>query len=372
MKIFQVTPYYFPHLGGMENVIKELSERLAKKGHQVEIFTSDIGCPKDKQLKSTKNLKIHYLRGWEIANTTIIPKLFFKLIRTKGAIIHIQAFDAFLSPIVYLLSKVTNSPIIWHIHGETVRKGKLGFLLEPYKKIILGNIIKKATRVIILNDEYKKFVSKKYNVPSKKIIILPNGVGKEFFTKTKSKNKIPHLLFVGRISIEKNLPRLIESITLCKSKFILDIVGDGELLEEINKLVKERGLTNVVFHGRKTGKELINLYQNADIFISTSDGEGFPLSILEAMASKLPIIASDVRGNHDTVKDIGILVNPPTPENFAKEIDKIFSNKKIYNRISKQSLKFAKKHTWDKVINQLEKVYKEVLREHNKKLKKKK
>ena len=57
MKVVQVVSYYPPHLGGMENVAKEISENLAKRGHQVKVFTSDIGCKRDK-LTSTKNLKI--------------------------------------------------------------------------------------------------------------------------------------------------------------------------------------------------------------------------------------------------------------------------------------------------------------------------
>ena len=56
MKVVQVIPHYYPYIGGMELRVKDLTERLAKKGHKVEVFTSDIGCEKGK-LKSKKNLK---------------------------------------------------------------------------------------------------------------------------------------------------------------------------------------------------------------------------------------------------------------------------------------------------------------------------
>ena len=62
MKIAQVIAYYPPHVGGMENCVKEVSERLAKKGHQVEVFTSDIGCKKGR-LRPINNLKINYLKS---------------------------------------------------------------------------------------------------------------------------------------------------------------------------------------------------------------------------------------------------------------------------------------------------------------------
>lgn len=362
MKIIQLSAYFPPNLGGTQNVAKEISERLAKKRYQIEVFTSDVGCPKDKQLKLSKNLKINYLKSKQFSHTAIIPSLYKELMKVpQDSIMHVHTAHAYVPEIVYKVWKKRKIPYIAHLHADVGPSSFLGkIILKPYKKIFLKRFLRNASKVIVLTKDYKKLISKKYPIDKKKIIIIPNGVGEEFFTKKKQKNKIPHLLSVGRISIEKNLPRLIESISLCKSKFILDIVGDGNLLQETKKLVRKKGLKNVIFHGRKTGKDLINIYKNSYALISTSNGECFPLTILEAMASKLPIIASDVRGNHDVVKDNGILINPLTPENFAKEIDRLFSDNKLYNKLSKQSLKFAKDHKWDNVIKQLEEVYKKM------------
>lgn len=369
MKIIQISSYYPPHLGGQQNVAKEISERLAKKGHQVEVFTSDIGCPKDKQLKSKKNLKLHYLKSKEFAHTPIIKNLYEELMQIpQDSIIHVHTAQAYVPEIIYRVWKKRKIPYIAQVHIDADPSSLLGrIILEPYKKIFLKRFLKHAEKILVLTEDYKNLINNKYSINKDKIKIIPNGVGEEFFTKKKAKNNIPHLLFVGRISIQKNPKRLIESVSLCKSKFILDIVGDGELLEETKKLVKEKGLKNVIFHGRKTGKDLVKMYQNSDLFILTSNNEAFPLTILEAMASGLPIIASDVKGNHNVVKDVGILINPTTPDNFAKEIDNIFTNKKLYDKLSKRSLQFAKEHKWENVINQIEKVYEEVLKEHNEK-----
>lgn len=359
MKISQISSYYPPHIGGLENVAKEISERLAKREHQVEVFTSNVGCPKDKQLKSTKNLKIHYLKAKEFAHTPIIPSLYKELMKIpQDSIMHVHFAQAYVPEVVYKVWKKRKISYIVHVHGDAEPSSFLGkIILKPYKRIFLKRFLKHANKVIVLTEGYKELISKLYSIDKNKIIVIPNGVGEKFFTKNKHQNKIPHLLFVGRISIEKNLPRLIESVALCKSKFVLDIVGDGELLEETKKLVKQKNLKNVIFHGRKTGKDLIKIYKNSDAFISTSNGEAFSLTILEAMASKLPIIASDVKGNRDVVRGVGILVNPLTPENFAKEIDRLFLDRELYNRLSKQSLKFANEHKWGNVIKQLEDLY---------------
>ncbi|GAI84343.1 unnamed protein product, partial [marine sediment metagenome] len=117
MRIIQVVSYYPPYVGGMQNVTREISERLAKKGHQVEVFTSDIGCKKGK-LRSTKNLKIHYLKSYEFAHTPIIPSLFFRLLKlSKNSIIHVHVAQALVPEVVCLVSKIRKIPYIAHIHG---------------------------------------------------------------------------------------------------------------------------------------------------------------------------------------------------------------------------------------------------------------
>ena len=362
MKIIQISSYFPPHLGGQENVAREISERLAKKGHQVEVFTSNIGCPKNKQLKSTKNLKIHYLKSKEFLFTPLIFSLYNNLMKIpQNSIIHVHTSQAYVPEIVHQVWKKRKIPYIAHVHGDPDPSSIIGkIILNPYKKIFLKRFLKDAKKIIVLTKGYKDLFNKKYSIDKSKIIIVPNGVGDNFFTNNRKRSNIPHLLFVGRISIEKNPKRLIESFSLCKSKIILDIVGDGVLLEETNILANEKGLKNVVFHGRKTGKDLIKLYQSSNAFISTSNGEAFPLTVLEAMASRLPIIASNVKGNNEVVKNVGILVNPPTPENFAKEIDRLFLDKRLYDKLSKQSLEFAKEHTWDRVIKQIEYLYKDI------------
>ena len=180
------------------------------------------------------------------------------------------------------------------------------------------------------------------------------------------KNKSFHLLFVGRISIQKNPKRLIESISLCKSKVILDIVGDGDLLEETKRLVKQKNLKNVIFHGKKTGKSLIKIYQNSDIFISATDLESFGLTYLEAMASGLPIITTNLPAIRNVVKNnYNGLLTEPTPKSFANAIEKLIKNTKLRKKLAENGVKEVKKYSWDKIVKQTEEVYREVLKQND-------
>jgi glycosyltransferase involved in cell wall biosynthesis len=360
MKVVQVLSYYPPHLGGMQNVAREISERLAIKGNQVEVFTSDIGCNKGK-LRSTKNLKIHYLKSWEFAHTPIMPSLFFKLLKiSKDSIMHVHISQAFIPEVVYLISKIKKIPYIVHIHLDVGPSGKLGFLLPLYKKVILKRVLKSASKIIVLSKEYRTLINKKYNI-LENIMIIPNGVGEEFFiNKEKVSSKHTNLLFVGRLSVQKNIPKLIDSVSLIKSKVVLHIIGDGEKKKEIEKLISDKKLKNVILHGKKTGKDLINFYKNADIFILTSDIEAMSLVLLEAMASGTPIVASDILGIREPVGKTGILVRPPTPENFARAIDNLIEDKILMNTFSKRGRKKAKNYDWNKIVEKFEDVYQNV------------
>ena len=163
MKIIQISSYFPPHLGGLQNVAKEISERLAKKGHQVEVFTSDIGCKKGK-LKSTKNLKIHYLKSWEFAHTPIIPSLYNELMKIpKDSIIHVHTAQAYVPEIIFKIWKKRKIPYVAQIHIDAEPSSFIGkIILGPYKKIFLKRFIKNAKIVLALTEDYKYILVRRY------------------------------------------------------------------------------------------------------------------------------------------------------------------------------------------------------------------
>lgn len=378
MKIIQITPCYPPHLGGMDNVAKELSERLAKKGHQVEVFTSDIGCPKDKQLKSTKNLKINYLPAWEFAHTPIIPSLFWRLMKIpKDSIVCVHSSgEAFVPEIVYLISKIKKISYIIHIHLDVGPTGKFGFLLPFYKKIFLNKILKSSKKIIVPTKDYINIIKNKYSLQEEKITCMSNGIDLKIFKKLKSNwrlHKPIKLLFVGRFSKQKDVPLLIRSFKKLTEKnsgnVKLHIVGDGEEKNKIITLIKKEKLENgIVLHGLKQGKKLHEIYQNSDIFISATNQESFGLTYLEAMASGLPIVTTNIPGVRNVIKNNynGLLVKP-TPEEIAKAIEKLIKDPNLRKKLAENGLKEVKKYSWDKIAKQYIQLYKQILKNDPKK-----
>jgi glycosyltransferase involved in cell wall biosynthesis len=203
---------------------------------------------------------------------------------------------------------------------------------------------------------------KKYGIELSKVRVIPNGVEEKFYyVKSRILHKIPRLLFVGRLSYQKNLPQLLRALEGVSDEFTTTLVGDGELELELRKLAKNLKLLNVNFVGRADGKKLINYYKNADIFVLPSEREGMPLVLLEAMAMGLPIVATNVTGNRDVVGNDknGLLIPYNDTGALRQALLRIKSSKKMYEKMSKASRQMADKYSWDKISGAFLEVYKE-------------
>jgi len=262
---------------------------------------------------------------------------------------------------VYLVSRLKGIPYIAHIHLDIDPSGPMGFLLETYKKLFLKRVLRSATKIICLTEAQKKLIAAKYRLPLEAIAVIPNGVAEKYFIRKKAhKNAVPRLLFVGRLAAQKNLPMLIEAVAQMKTSVVLDIVGEGELKENIAALIQKYKLQNIKMHGKKVGEELIELYRAADVFVLPSLKEGVSLSMLEALAAGLPVVASDSPEIRQILGECGVLIQDPTAVNYANALDAFLSNKDAMRNSRVLSIKKARSYSWKNVLASLEEVYKEV------------
>ena len=359
--IVHVTSYYPPHLGGMEKGTALRAERFADRGYPVSVYTSDIGySPK---AASNAKVQVHYLKSIEFAHTPIIFTLFFRLLALpRHSLIHLHVAQAYSPEIVYLISKLKGIPYIAHIHLDVDPSGPLGFLLETYKKLFLKRVLKSAAKIICQTEPQKSLIASKYALPLESIAVIPNGVAEEYFVgKRTSQNPVPRLLFVGRLAAQKNLPLLIEAVSQMQTSVFLDIVGEGELRENIEALIQKYKLHNVHLHGQKTGRELIEFYKSADIFVLPSLKEGISNAMLEALAAGLPVVASDLPEMRQILGDCGVLIQDPTATNYARTLDALLSNEQTIQNLSILSVQKARSYSWKNVLDATEAVYQEVL-----------
>lgn len=368
MKIVIGVTYSYPYIGsGIGNVAMKQGEELAKLGHKVTLISSNV--PKYKE-EFTRN-KLKYLKGKLILRLEKIGlpiPLFFlnkemKQVIKEADVVHIH--DS-LYPSSYQIARYAkkhNKKIILTQHiGFIKYKKAIANWIEWLVYHTLGkNIIKKSSKVLILNEDVKQYLLK-LHTPNEKISLLANGVDVKFFKPTTKENKIKLrkkynlplnkliVLFVGRLVEKKGFDKLFEARN---DNYLILFVGGGDIPKEM------KGDKNVLFLGERNQDELSEIYQLSDIFVLPSHGEGFPLSIQEAMASGLSVITTNEPNYKLYINNSNTILTESSVENLKKIIPETLSNKELMKKLSINARKKAvNDFSWDKNIRRLLEVYK--------------
>ena len=176
------------------------------------------------------------------------------------------------------------------------------------------------------------------------------------------------LVYMGRVSYEKKIDQIIKAFALVikqKSELGLVIVGDGPERNKLEALSKSLGLKNhILFTGFKRGEELVEILQANDIFITASDSENMPLSVLEAMAVGLPVIGANALGIPEIVEDNvnGFLFEPDNTKDLAQKIITLIGNNQLLDSFSQNSRKLALNYSQENVTRSLETVYERIIK----------
>ncbi|SHK32648.1 Glycosyltransferase involved in cell wall bisynthesis [Anaerobranca californiensis DSM 14826] len=266
--------------------------------------------------------------------------------------------------------------VIYTAHGFHFFKGAplINWLLYyPVEKWLS----KYTDCLITINDEdYEYAVRKKFKAGSVKKV---NGVGidlNKFTPQTVEKKKKLRkeygynendfiLIYVAEMSYRKHQDLLINTLNVLKSKIPnikLLLVGTGNLLEKYKKQTKELSLgKHVYFLGYR--KDIPNLMTIADVAVSSSRQEGLPVNVMEAMATGLPLVVTDCRGNRDLVRngENGFVVGINDVNRFANSIEKLYNSKELRQQFGQKSLKIIKEYSLEVVKSEMEKIYKSFL-----------
>jgi glycosyltransferase involved in cell wall biosynthesis len=173
--------------------------------------------------------------------------------------------------------------------------------------------------------------------------------------------------YVGRLWPEKNLPFLIESFArICQDhdNARLLLVGSGPEQRRLAHQAAEAGIdTKVYFTGAIEHSQLPQYYQTADIFISPSNTETFGLTVIEAMASGLPVIGIDSVGISDTVvHDVTGLLTKNDIENFTEAMRQLLVNRDLRQEMGKHALRESSRYRIENSVEQLQEVYQQAIR----------
>lgn len=363
--IVQVSAYYPPHLGGQENAVQALANQLASNGHRVRALASTEGDGERGNSQEGEVL-VTRLPGMVFGHAPIMPSFFraLHMIASKDSVVHLHIGQAFTPEMVWLVSKFRKFNYIAQLHIDFEPSGPAGILLPFYKRFILRRVLQAAGAVIVLNEKTFKTVRDFYGVNGR-LRIMNNGIDEVYFTLKRSPfaTEPPatvRLLFVGRLSQQKNVPELLKAIKPTKQKVHLDIIGEGSEGALIRRMIEENKLTNVTLHGRLPRSDVMKFYQKCDALIMPSLYEAQPLVLLEAMAARIPIIGTNVIGVGEHIKNAGIAVEP-TVQGLKEGIERYFKEYGLWPERVQRGYKKAEKLRWSHTLPKYERLYEEVL-----------
>lgn len=264
-------------------------------------------------------------------------------------------------------ARLLGIPVVFTAHGWAFTEGvsKAKRLIYAAAERLAGKL---ATRIITVS-EYDRRLCEKYSViPTSKLVTIQNGIPDiEIIPKRQDEHALIRLIMVARMEVPKNQSFLLHALAgIEEMNWCLDLVGDGPKFAEIQNTVASLGLDNKVkLLGER--KDVASLLSQSHVFILTSNWEGLPLSILEAMRAGLPVVASNVGGIPELVEEDvnGYLIQNGDVEMLRSRISYLIQNGSIRNRLGITGrVKFLKKFEIQSMIHKTTEVYKQTQMAH--------
>jgi glycosyltransferase involved in cell wall biosynthesis len=369
--------YEYPPLGGGGGVFnKQLAEALSDNNN-ITVISSQFKNQSPHEVKN--NVEIIrvpvFLRGDQNAATIVSMLSFFpfslwageKLLKNKRFDIIHSMFAIPSAPSGLSLKRKFHIPHVLSILGGDIYDPSKR--LSPHKTPILHRTVKKmiegSDSVIALSSDIKGRALKHYS-PTTRIDIIHLGIPRPSFIKL-SRNHFDFsdedflLVTVGRLVQRKGLKDLIKVLqNLNKSNIKLIIIGDGPERATLAEMASSLNVSNQVFFlGRVSDEEKFQLLNAADIYVSSSQHEGFGIVFLEAMATELPVVCYDKGGQTDFLidKKTGFLVKYGDTHLLMERIKELYGNHTLRKGISRFNAKYIEKFFISSCAEKYQSVY---------------
>lgn len=294
MKIAQVCPRYYPFIGGVETHVKATSQRLMKRGFEVEVLTTDPYGALQKE-EEINGVKVKRFKSWAPSESYFFSrKMKDYLVKNSQVydIVHAHSYHAF--PALYAAQAKGRNKLVFNPHYHGTGHSFFRSLLHIPYKFLGKKIFEKADKIICVSNYEKSLLAKNFKVNEEKISIIPNGLNlEEFKGLRKGKRDYWVILYVGRLEKYKGVHYLIKVLTKLDNDMILEIVGKGRYKKVLVKLARKLGVEDrVKFFQDLSGEELLQKYVDADLFVLLSKHEAYGISVAEALASGTPCIVA--------------------------------------------------------------------------------
>jgi glycosyltransferase involved in cell wall biosynthesis len=354
-QILILSCFYKPFGGGAEVYIEEIVKKL-KNDYDFIILTSRISrkFPRHEEKDGVRIIRIGIGCYFDKYLYPIVA--FFKIFSIEKDLIHaVMESYAGLALLSYRIID-RNTPALLTLQSGRVRMPKFLF-----KKI------HQAPDKIQAISKY--LAQRAKNFGAKNIEVIPNGINLEQFNpalRDKQKHKIICVAHLRRVKgiryLISAMPKILEKFPDAK----LILIGEGPEKKDLESRIKNQELRDAVeLKGKLSQEQVMGELSEAEVFVLPSLFEGQGIAILEAQASNVPVIASDIGGIPDIVEDekTGILVEPKNSEQIAGAIIKIFLYPNLAKVLAQNALQEVQQYDWQNIAQEINKIYQQLLKQ---------
>lgn len=380
LRIGLFTDTYAPQVNGVSISLQLISEGLKKRGHQVTIFAPRFPGYKDDQSNVMRLPSLKYLNNPPIYVAVLgTPRSTWSLTRRHFDVLHAHS-PLSVGLLAYLTASTKRLPLIYTYHTSITD-------YTHYVKFIGGtSVMKYAARwfsaastnlgdqIVVPSPKFERLLHEQK--VRRNIHVVPNGIDLSSFQTAKNPGSIrrklgikpdaPILLTVGRMDPEKRLDFVVDAfVRIAGSNPDVHLVfaGDGSARKSIESQalgtkVKDR----IHFLGMVARAELPDVLHDADLFLSASTTEVHPISVIEAIASGLPIVAVKDEAFEGMIENDqnGYMV-PLNLETYADTISALLTDREKLTRFGKHSAALSEKYSIEGQVKALEKLYMEAI-----------
>ncbi|WP_224268032.1 glycosyltransferase [Haloprofundus salinisoli] len=357
--VLQASKFYYPQVGGIEKVVRQLAEGHASSGYSHRVLAA--GTNLLGQSERVNEIPVHRVGSFGSLQSVPLTPLFPAYLRRaarQADIVHYHVPN----PVAVLshISAGINVPTVVTYHSDIIRQKTALKLYEPVLRRFLENV----DQVVTTSPRLLKH-SPFLNDYREKCQVIPLAIDVTGIETSKRNNKStgnPFVLFVGRLSYYKGVQYLVDAAVDVDAD--IGIVGDGDLRAELEARARDRGVTDrLTFFGRVSDEQLAALYRQADVFVlpSVEPSEAFGIVQLEAMARGVPVINTNLSTGVPWVSqdgETGLTVPPRDSDALADAVKRLLADDDLRHCLGQNARKRVEsKFTEARMLEQYRRLY---------------
>ena len=358
-----ITPEYPPRCGGIGYYVSSLVKCLVRKEIAVDLYVREKHAYKD---SLSKLVNVNYIKvvGIPPFNNNLLKKNLEKAInKTNYNLVHIHSVSMPSLNIPYPIVITSHSCIkeiipLFYRPITSMESFYRNLMYSLYCKVE-KKLIKNCDILTVVSDSMRADYKKAYDVDS---TVVYNGVDTDLFSPSGVKGS-KNIVYAGALKHGKGLLDLLKAVAILSQKhpdYRYYFYGNGPLRRRMESMIHKAQFKNVFLHAHVSHNQLSSILGNAAVFVLPSYYEGLPNSILEAMACEVPVVASNVKGNAELVKENinGCLFQRGNCEELAQKLETLMESPSLRASMGKEGRMIVLENfTWDKAAERFIGIY---------------